>query len=121
MRTIQRFATLALLATFTSGVAASVPAAAQCPPVRGGVSVTVGLMNAVSDPKARREHIFISSSLAAELGIGPYDTTPFLSFTPGADVNPQVRVIIESPVIDGRESSAVFTVAGVFNHSVPRI
>ncbi len=101
---------------------ASTPASAQTPCVPRGVDfVTVGLLTAVSDPEDRREHIFLSDTLASQLGIGPYDSTADLDFTPGADVNPQVRVIIESPVIDGRQSSAVFTVAGVFDSPTDRI
>jgi phage replication-related protein YjqB (UPF0714/DUF867 family) len=110
------------LVTALAGFAASTPTSAQTPCVPRGVDfVTVGLLAAPSDPEVRREHIFLSDTLASQLGIGPYDSTSDLIFTPGADVNPQVRVIIESPTIDGRQSSAVFTVAGVFDALTDRI
>lgn len=107
------FSTLA--AAVALGIAAA-PSAAQklCPAQPGIDAVTVSLAPAVSSDGDRREHIFLSDTLAADLGIRPFDPDGWITFTPGSEVNPQVRVIVESPLIDGRRSSAVFTVAGTF-------
>jgi hypothetical protein len=122
MKTKIRLTIAALVTALVASLAAFAPAAhAACSHFRGVDDVTVRLLTAAGDPEDRREHIFLSETLADQLGIGPYDSTPLLNFTPNADVNPQVRVIIETPQIDGRKSSAVFTVAGVFAYPVPSI
>ncbi|HEX4955983.1 MAG TPA: hypothetical protein VF017_21550 [Thermoanaerobaculia bacterium] len=115
-RTKALFLAAGLAAYLFLGPAASAQSCA------GGVSnVGVGLMTAVSDPEARRETMHISSSLAQQLGIRPSDPGGFLQFTQGGEINPQLRVVIESPTIDARQSTAIFTVSGIFTDSADRI
>lgn len=73
--------------------------------------VTVELIDStlVASDTARREHVFVSEDLMDMLGIDD-------DFASGERVNPQIHVEIEDPVIDGRKSSAVFTVAGVIDN-----
>lgn len=104
---------LCLLTTLLPGLAA--PAAGQCP---GGVSgVTVELLSAGSadGSKERREHAFISETLAQALGIaGRID--------PDEDVNPQIRAVVDLPVNTGGPSlSANFTVAGTFTDTTDHV
>ncbi|MDY7092144.1 MAG: poly-gamma-glutamate hydrolase family protein [Acidobacteriota bacterium] len=86
------------------------PAAAQsCPPGIGGVSVEFLPAGAADGSKERREHALISDTLASDLGIaGRID--------PAEDINPQIRVTVDSPANPGPNAVATanFTVAGTF-------
>ena len=82
---------------------------------------------ALPDPTAeipQREHAYISTALAADLGFAPHDSDGNLTVNPDwREPNPQVRVRLTSPATfsnwkDGttyrdRASNAVFTVVGV--------
>jgi phage replication-related protein YjqB (UPF0714/DUF867 family) len=113
---------LALALTFGSPAARAAETEIDPCEIGGVQGVTVSLMNAVSDPETRREEMHISRSLAEQLGIG---TNGFLRFTPGGEINPQLRVVIQSGAspgtIAGRYSTAVFTVAGIFESGADRI
>ena len=76
MKTNNRLTILALVTALVAGFSIPATAQASCTIFRGVDDVTVGLMTAPSDAEDRREHIQLSSSLAAQLGIGPYDSTP---------------------------------------------
>ncbi|HKI06572.1 MAG TPA: hypothetical protein VKK31_31640 [Thermoanaerobaculia bacterium] len=115
--TVLPAAGLVLALTFGSSAARAAELAFDCN-VGGVHDVTVGLMTAVSDPETRREEMHISRGLAQQLGIS---TSGPLRLTPGGEINPQIRVVIETPEIDGRQSSAVFTVTSIFEASTSRI
>jgi phage replication-related protein YjqB (UPF0714/DUF867 family) len=96
----------------------------------------IPLPDPVASEIVRREHVYISSSLADQLGIAPYDQLSSVSLNWDWRMpNPQIRVWVEN--IDGdsdndaadtflnvgkaRSSSAVFTIAGVVKAGTPRI
>ena len=98
---------LCLFATLLPGLAA--PSAAQCPAGVSGVTVELLAAGSADGSKERREHAFVSATLAQALGIdGRID--------PAEDVNPQIRAIVDLPVNTGGPGlSANFTVAGTFD------
>lgn len=96
----------------------------------------IPLPDPVDSEIVRREHVYISSSLANMIGIAPYDQSS--SVTLNLDwrrPNPQIRVWVEDIAAplgnDGadvflnlskkRSSSAVFTIVGVIQDINPRI
>lgn len=100
----------------------------------------IALLPSLPDPDddtVRREHVYISTTLADLIGLYPYDRSG--DFTVNADwtgPNPQIRVWIEDPetfrnyykedassnhLYRYRASSAVFTVVGVVQHHLERI
>lgn len=156
---IQNFAwALALAGVMT---VFSAPASAQqCTPTGGVTSVGVSLIDqpfayedlepalsageiadlpalpGVDDEIVRREHAYISTALAAQIGIAPHDAGGTDTVNPDWDrPNPQIRVWIEDPatfsnfkerkngsnVFRARSSSAVFTVVGVIDDTRSRI
>ncbi|HEY9422729.1 MAG TPA: poly-gamma-glutamate hydrolase family protein [Thermoanaerobaculia bacterium] len=96
----------------------------------------VPLPNPTTNDIVRREHVYISSSLANMIGIAPYDRNSSVGLNwDWRRPNPQIRVWVEH--IDGdlvndaddtflnrgknRSSSAVFTIVGVVQDINPRI
>ena len=94
------------------------------------------LPDPVNSEIVRREHVYISSSLADQLGIAPYDQLSSVRLNwDWRGPNPQIRVWVEN--IDGdsrhdaddtflnlnkaRSSSAVFTIVGVLQGGTPHI
>lgn len=89
------------------------------------------------DDTVRREHVYISTTLANYMGIYPYDRSGDFGVNPDwTKPNPQIRVWIETPatfrnyykedaasnhLYRYRALSAVFTVVGVVQHHLPRI
>ena len=89
------------------------------------------------DDTVRREHVYISTTLANYMGIYPYDSSGDFGVDPDwTKPNPQIRVWIETPetfrnyykedansnhLYRYRALSAVFTVVGVVQSHLPRI
>lgn len=110
---------LALVSMFVVAfllAAGTAPAAAGCLTGTGTDEVSVAFIDADGDGtldtptgKTRREHARISSTLATALGIDG------ASVDPDNDVNPQIRVIVDTPTLaSGLTSSANFTVFEIF-------
>lgn len=113
MKTLTRLPALAGLLLSLALLAPAAPAAAQsCPAGVSGVSVELLPASAADGSKERREHAFLSTSLASALGLtGRIDPTE--------DINPQIRVTVDAPSNSGEQvvSTANFTVAGTFSAS----
>lgn len=103
-------------------------------------STEIASLPALPDPgddTVRREHVYISTTLANLIGLYPYDRFGTYSVNPDwTQPNPQIRVWIEDPdtfhnyykedsnsnhLFRDRSSSAVFTVVGVVQSYVERI
>lgn len=142
-----------------AGVAALAgsPAVAQCTLTGGVDGVEVALISqpfpyadyepqpnpvglpALPDPDdeiVRREHAYVSTAIAAQIGISPHDAAGDRTVNPNwRRPNPQIRVIITTPAtfsnfhrrrngvneFRNRRSSAVFTVVGVIDDTRERI
>lgn len=90
-----------------------------------------------SDDTVRREHVYISTTLANLINLYPYNSSGIYTVNPDwKQPNPQIRVWIEDPetfhnyykedvnsnhLYRDRSSSAVFTVVGVVQSYVERI
>jgi phage replication-related protein YjqB (UPF0714/DUF867 family) len=81
-----------------------------------------------TDEIPRREHVYISTALAEDLGVAPHDSAGDLTVNPDwQQPNPQIRVRLTSPatisnwkegsIYRNRASNAVFTVVGVIDDS----
>ncbi|HSG40305.1 MAG TPA: hypothetical protein VLE27_11755, partial [Thermoanaerobaculia bacterium] len=96
----------------------------------------IPLPNPLTSDIVRREHVYISSSLANMIGIAPYDRFSSVSLNWDWRMpNPQIRVWVEDTndqlgndggdvflnIGKNRSSSAVFTIVGVIQDINPRI
>lgn len=92
------------------------------------IAALPGLPDLTETEIPRREHAYISSTLAASLGVTPHDSTGGdLTVNPDWErPNPQIRVRITNPAtfsnwneeageLQARSSNAVFTVVGVID------
>lgn len=124
------------------------PVQAQCLPTGDATGVGIALIAQpfatapgipAPDPNdeiVRREHAYISTALAGQLGIAPHDPNGTITLAADwRDPNPQIRVWIDQPAtfqnfwrrssgvnqFRNRRSSAVFTVVGVVQNNASRI